>query len=105
MTQVAMHGFNNEPILTTYSGEVVADGSGNVVVDVRDIPTLIGAGFVFSWPNNLNAITDPVATNDATQGYGPGSLWLNTVFPRLWVCQTAANGAAVWFLVFQQISS
>lgn len=44
--------------------------------------------------------SDPVATNDIDEGYYPGSMWLRTFTPptppRLFVCQSNANNAAVW---------
>ena len=42
--------------------------------------------------------TDPGAANDVTQGYTPGSFWLNTTTNRVWMCFTNAAGAAVWAL-------
>lgn len=56
--------------------------------------TLSEAGYL----NNFAAIVDPAATNDASQGYGPGSTWLNTSNNRQWVCLTNAIGAAAWLL-------
>jgi hypothetical protein len=47
---------------------------------------------------NLTATTDPGVSNDNTQGYGPGSIWINTTSGALrwWECVSAATGAAVW---------
>lgn len=39
---------------------------------------------------------DPVASNDVTQGYIPGSIWVNTANNRLWICISNAQGAALW---------
>lgn len=47
---------------------------------------------------NLTATTDPTVSNDNTQDYGPGSVWLNTTGNRIWVCESASTGAAVWAL-------
>lgn len=54
-------------------------------------PTLVGF-------NNLTATTDPTSSNDQTQGYSVGSLWLNTAAGalRVWSCRSAATGAAAW---------
>lgn len=38
----------------------------------------------------------PGPTNDSTEGFSPGSIWLDTTGPALWVCVSAAEGAAVW---------
>ncbi len=48
--------------------------------------------------DNIAATTDPGVSNDLTQGYIPGSYWLNTTSSRLWCCLGNAAGAAAWFL-------
>lgn len=45
---------------------------------------------------NYTATIDPVATNDASQGFGPGSEWLNLTNGRLWTNAVNTPGAAVW---------
>lgn len=45
---------------------------------------------------NKTAAIDPGATNDITQGYFVGSLWLNTTNGRVWLCISNTQGAAVW---------
>lgn len=46
---------------------------------------------------NATATTNPGSANDSSQGYGVGSeWWYNTVTQSLWVCISAALGAAVW---------
>ena len=47
--------------------------------------------------NNYAATTDPTATNDASQGFGPGSSWVNVTSNRFWVCMIATIGAAIWY--------
>ena len=56
--------------------------------------TLSEAGYI----NNFVATTDPTVTNDASQGYGVGSTWINTSNSRQWICLTNAIGAAAWVL-------
>ena len=51
-----------------------------------------GAGGVL---NNLTAIVDPTATDDAVAGYSILSQWLNTVTNMMWVC-TKAIAPAIW---------
>lgn len=48
--------------------------------------------------NNLAGTTDPAVTNDGTQGYGVGSVWINNAAGamRWWECLSNATGAAVW---------
>lgn len=48
---------------------------------------------------NFLATTSPVTTNDNTQGYGPGSWWLNVNTGQLWICRNATTNAAVWLPV------
>jgi hypothetical protein len=61
----------------------------------------------FSWPEVLELerqvtplavlqTADPVPSNDNTQGYGAGSIWINTANNREWTCVSAATGAAIW---------
>lgn len=53
---------------------------------------------LYSFTHNLLATTDPVATNDSSQGYGAGSMWFNTTTSREWTCLAGALGAATWSL-------
>jgi hypothetical protein len=46
--------------------------------------------------NNTSATANPTVTNDANQGYAPGSLWLNTSTGRVFLCVGNAVGAAVY---------
>lgn len=55
--------------------------------------------------NNFQATTDPTASNDITQGYGAGSLWLNTTKLRFWTCISAAATAAKWQLLSSDVNS
>jgi hypothetical protein len=47
---------------------------------------------------NYTATVDPTATNDVSQGYAPGSRWLNQTNSRVWKCMTNTLGAATWAL-------
>ncbi len=46
--------------------------------------------------NKLDATTAPLVTNDASEGYVPGSLWENTTTGRIYICVGNSTGAAVW---------
>lgn len=46
--------------------------------------------------NNTTATTNPVVTDDSTQGYAPGSIWENTTTGRIFICVGNTSGAAVW---------
>ena len=51
--------------------------------------------------NRLGAISQPTINDDSTLGYSKGSLWYELELGgviKLWVCQSAAVGAAVWQL-------
>jgi hypothetical protein len=39
---------------------------------------------------------DPTATDDASQGYSPGSIWINSVSSAVWVNLVSTIGGAVW---------
>ena len=46
--------------------------------------------------NNLAATTNPGVGDDSADGYGPGSIWVNTSTPAAFICITAGAGAADW---------
>jgi hypothetical protein len=46
--------------------------------------------------NNLTATTNPVVTNDSTEGYAVGSMWENTTTGRVFICIGNTASAAVW---------
>jgi hypothetical protein len=48
--------------------------------------------------NNTTATTDPGVSNDNTQGYFVGSIWVNTTNGRVWLAQAVGTGAAAWAL-------
>ena len=61
---------------------------------LHSVTSISGAGFFP--PSNLGASTNPTVTNDGTQGYAVGSLWLNTTSNTVWIATSVATGAAVW---------
>ena len=46
--------------------------------------------------SNPTATRDPTATDDVTQGYQPGSIWINDTAGTAWFCISNAAGAATW---------
>jgi hypothetical protein len=46
--------------------------------------------------DNFAANTFPTAANDNTQGYTEGSRWFDTTHNVVYLCMSAATGAAVW---------
>ena len=88
-------------VITPDGATWTIDASGYISVAALWGSTLLNAGFTITQPgqrNNLSAVTDPGAGNDNTQDFQPGSLWINTSAYRVWMCLSAATGAAVWLL-------
>lgn len=54
---------------------------------------LLGEG---GYQNNYAATTAPGVGDDIAEGYGPGSLWLNTTSNLAYICESNGAGAAVW---------
>ena len=46
--------------------------------------------------SKFDATAAPGATSDLDEGYGAGSLWLDATNNNTYICESAANGAAVW---------
>jgi hypothetical protein len=46
--------------------------------------------------NNVTATTDPSVIMDAAAGYAPGSVWINTVSQRVFVCTNNSAANAQW---------
>lgn len=46
--------------------------------------------------SKFDATAAPGVTNDLDEGYGAGSLWLDATNNNTYICESAANGAAVW---------
>lgn len=46
--------------------------------------------------NNTTASADPTANDDNSQGYAPGSIWINAVTARRFECFYNTTGGAVW---------
>ena len=83
----------------TYASDAYGQITGVPFPDVSD---LIAAGCnivgTLDQLNNLSATADPTSSNDNTQDYSVGSLWLNTSNSRAWRALSVATGAAVWIL-------
>jgi hypothetical protein len=46
--------------------------------------------------HNPSSLRNPTTSDDLTEGYGPGSTWLNTLTGGTFICLSSATGAAVW---------
>ena len=85
------------------------DAEGFVTVNTTlDIIALGLQGFLLLWGgrNTFDATADPVAGNNSSQDYGPGSLMINIAAtnnsgsaPRAWMCVSGTIGAAVWIQI------
>jgi hypothetical protein len=79
---------------------------GDFYIDTTNVNEIFGPKASGVWPApvpfgstakaNLTATTSPQVTNDSSQGYGPGSVWVNTVTEVYYACSFAGVGAAVW---------
>jgi len=46
--------------------------------------------------NKYDATTGPTTSDDLDLGYGPGSIWIDATNNEVYICESSANGAAVW---------
>ncbi len=79
-------------------------GTGLLVVT----PTPTGAGGAalnanFMALSTKISTTDPIGSNDGTQGFGVGSRWFNTTTNNEWICTNNATGLAQWVVVMNTI--
>ena len=105
-------GYNNVSFLSSGgTGTLTADrnnatflgnnGAVTIVLDaaagrVEANELMIGGDLILFPKNNLTATSNPGAANDNTQGYSALSKWLNTSTGEVWICVSAATGAAEW---------
>lgn len=110
----AIEGITTEPYVTEPS--IAANGLFRGWLVVKQGATVLnGADAVFlsagklgeenaggggvggsSVQNNFNATTAPTSSNDNTQGYEVGSVWVNLTTDISYTCVDASTSAAVW---------
>lgn len=83
-----------------------------VIIDgeLQEIPTgdtinntiAPGTGGLF---DNLTATTDPGVSNDTTESYVVGSMWINVTDDKSFICLDNSTGAAVWTEVTASVSA
>lgn len=81
------------------SGTIYTVANGLVTVNAGDVIGLLNNGYTLSNAsalNNLAATTNPGLTNDNTQGYAVGSVWVNITLGGVYVATGVATGAANW---------
>lgn len=44
----------------------------------------------------IDATTAPGVSNDNTEGYSPGSIWVDVTNDKSYTCLDASTGAAIW---------
>ena len=57
------------------------------------------AGTAFVFDGNYSALVPPAVTDDFSAGYNYGSMWIDTVLGKVYVCVDPSVGSAVWSLL------
>ena len=84
------------------TGKITISTTGQTInLGVNINKSDVGLAHVQDILSNLNSNTDPLPSNDNTQGYSIGSLWNNVsgAQSRFFVCKSNSIGAAIWTLV------
>lgn len=84
------------PATNGVGAPLVFRGVGNANGWSTSIHSTSAQSCQFENRNNFAATGNPGVGNDGVHGYGPGSLWLLPSTGVLWVCKSAATGAASW---------
>ena len=70
----------------------ISTNTADIATNTADIAVLQG-----SLPlSNFAATADPIASNDLTEGYSIGSLWLDNTNDRAWIALDVTEDAAIW---------
>lgn len=88
------------------SAPTLAENGMAVTNDVYRL--LFGDGtenHVLAVKHNLSASAAPGVGDDSTDGYSPGSLWIDATNSLAYICKSAAAGAAAWQLIGSSSSS
>lgn len=91
-SQGTNHATNAQAITLAVTGQSVLD------------LTALGCQRV-SPATTVSAATDPTTTNDNTQGFAIGSLWVNSTGPKVWTATAVGTGAATWTQTGNSITS
>jgi len=84
--------------------------NGDFYLDTTNPSVFYGPKANGAWPaptqftsqkNNFTATRDPATTDDGTQGYSIGSIWINTSTSAYFVAENVTTNAAVWYQNYQ----
>ena len=85
------------------AGDVPADATGyanssgtDVQAILDDFDTAISAAASGGVLNNHSATTAPTVSDDSSDGYAVGSIWIDVTADEAYICVDASPGAAVW---------
>jgi hypothetical protein len=68
------------------------DLTGNIALTKADV----GLSDVANIKDNLAATVAPTVSNDTSEGFSPGSRWIDVVGEKVYICVDESSGAAVW---------
>lgn len=75
-------------------GTTPNDGTGSSARAVGEMLNATGLR-----KNIFDAVTNPGANDDSSNGFETGSRWVNTATDTVWECLDASAGAAIWHRV------
>lgn len=88
--QVAFHAADGH----THDGTVGSGPKIDLTTSVAGYLPAVHGGV--GGKNNVSTVVAPTPTDDASQGYAVGSIWLDGNTNRLYVCADATSGSAIW---------
>lgn len=90
-------GTDGDQLTIYYNGSEI-DGNDETILNsifAAHVPKRVSPSLL-TIKNNLIATVDPTNSNDNTQGYSTGSLWINTTTNIGFICMSATTGLAAW---------
>ncbi len=81
---------------TTGHGHTGATGDAPQIPLATSVSGFLQAANGGSGGKNNFATSNPTITNDSSQNYAVGSLWINTTTKRIFICASATSSAAEW---------